>query len=108
MIHSAITADVYGEYLCSKRKSNGGLLKPGVYRGLRSSLTYLFMRYGEKMDEGIFSDTSEILKGVSRTANEARQAGEGNLHDRKRELSFPLYCAFNRWCVEDGRKEAIY
>jgi len=108
VIHQNITPDIYGDYLCSKRKGSGALLKPGVYQGMRSGLTYLFTRYKKKLDTVKFDEITEILQGVKRVANEAKQAGEGNIEDGKREISFPLYEAINQWCVEDGTREAIF
>lgn len=108
VLHAQITADVYGDYLCEKRKANGSLLRPNVYAGLRSSLSYLFKRYNQKMNEDIFEEVSEILNGVKRYANEATQAGEGNIEDGKRELTFPLYREIHKWCIEDGSPEMIH
>ena len=79
MVHENLKPDVIGEYLVQRRKANGGLMKPGVYAGYRSSLTYLFKRYKVKQDDDDYQEISEILNGVKRHANEARQAGEGNL-----------------------------
>ncbi|GFH47913.1 hypothetical protein CTEN210_04389 [Chaetoceros tenuissimus] len=108
VIHQNITPDVYGEYLCEIRKGNGSLLRPGVYAGLRSGLTYLFKRYNVKMSEETFEEISEILDGVKRYANEATQAGEGNIEDGKRELTFPLYRAIHKWCIQDGSPKMIH
>ena len=108
VIHQHITADVYGDYLCDLRKGNGSLLRPGVYAGLRSGLTYLFKRYNEKINQEVFEEISEILDGVKRYANEATQAGEGNIEDGKRELTFPLYRAIHKWCIEDGSPQMIH
>ena len=38
--------DVYLQYITEKVKADGSLMKPGVYKGYRSSLTYLYERYG--------------------------------------------------------------
>lgn len=108
IIHKNMTADTYGHYLCERRKKDGALFNPDYYPGLRSSFTYLFARYNKKISQEQFDEISDILQGVKRVANEAKQAGEGKIEDGKREVSFPLYCAFNRWCIEDGSKEAIY
>jgi len=72
LIFSKFTPDMFGEYLCDKRKKDGSLMKPGSYKGYRSGLSYLFKRYKEKMNEEAFDEVSEILQGVKRTANEAR------------------------------------
>ena len=61
-----------------------------VYAGLCADLTYLFKRYNEKMSEETFEEISEILDWVKQYANEATQAGEGNIEDGKREFTFPL------------------
>jgi hypothetical protein len=113
IIFYAITSNIYLDYLCSKRKwgghhETGAILRPTVYGGLRSSLTYLFKRYGRKMDPDIYETISEGLKGVTRIANRARQKGEGNIEDGKRELSFPVYCKLNHWFAEDGTAEGIF
>ena len=103
-----LDATVIGHYLCSKRKQDGSLLVSQGYKGMRSSLSHLYRIYGYKMDKNENEELSEIMKGVKRTATEARQAGEGNIEDGKREITFPLYCKFNQWCVEKGTAEAIF
>ena len=60
----SITPEVFGEYLCEKRKKNGGLLKPGSYKGMRSGLSYLFKRYKCHQSEYFMTEVSEILAGV--------------------------------------------
>ena len=91
-----------------KRKANGGLLKPRGYKAMRSGLSYLFRRYSRKMDTDYFDELGEMMKGAKRIANSARQKGEGNIMDGKREMTFPIYRQFNRWCVEEGSLEAVY
>ena len=34
--------DVYLQYIAEKVKADGSLMKPGVYKGYRSSLTFLY------------------------------------------------------------------
>jgi hypothetical protein len=108
VLFDGTTAEVFAEYLCAKRKHNGCLLRPGGYKGMRAGLSYLFRRYGQKQTDDFKENVGEYLKGVKRVANEARQAGEGNIEDGKRELSFPLYTKFNEWCVQDGTPEGFF
>lgn len=68
--------DVFLEYLCDKKKANGGLMKPSVYKDYRSGLTFLFRRYRYTIPKTFEDDLSECMKGVKRISNEARQKGE--------------------------------
>jgi hypothetical protein len=108
VIFDSITPEVFGEYLCEKRKKDGGLLKPGTYKAMRSGLSYLFKRYKCQQSEYFMTEVSEILAGVKRTANEAVQAGEGNVEEGVRPLPYALYLKINKWLLKNGSKEAIY
>ena len=103
-----LTVDCFGQYVCEKRKIDGSLLKPNGYKAMRSGLSYLFKRYKQKMDETFFEQVGEMIKGAKRIANLARQGGEGNIEEGKRELSFPLYQDFNKWCAEEGTAEGVF
>jgi hypothetical protein len=54
------------------------------------------------------TEVSEILAGVKRTANEAIQAGEGNIEEGVRALPFHLYLKIHKWLLRNGSKEALY
>lgn len=50
LLHDELTPDQFGEYLCHKKKEGGETLKPDTYKNFRSGLSYLYRRYGQKMD----------------------------------------------------------
>eukprot|EP00986_Skeletonema_menzelii_P000159 scaffold33_cov147-Skeletonema_menzelii.AAC.10 len=50
---------------------------------------------------GYSVELKEYMDGVKRIANEARAAGEGNIHDGTRALPWPLYLDMNGWLIEE-------
>ena len=52
------------------------LMKPGVYGGYRSNLTYLFQRYQYRPPPVYDANLKEYMEGVKRIANKARAAGQ--------------------------------
>ena len=44
VVFDRITPDIFGAYLCSKRKPNGALYKPDGYKAIRAGLSYLYRR----------------------------------------------------------------
>jgi len=52
------------------------LMKPGVYAGYRSNLTYLFRRYRYRPSPEYSDNLREYMEGVKRIANMARANGE--------------------------------
>ena len=70
------------EYIADKVKADGSLMKPDVYKGYRSGLTYLFTRYGYKPPDGYMSELSRYMQGAARIANDARQHGEVRFRGR--------------------------
>ena len=68
--------DVYLQYIADKVKADGSLMKPGVYKGYRSSLTYLYQRYGFATTSEYDKQVSCYIQGAARIANDARQHGE--------------------------------
>lgn len=69
-------ADSFFEYLCARKKKGGGLMMASCYSGYRSGLTFLFKRYGRTIPADLNDEISDLMKGVKRIANKARQAGE--------------------------------
>ena len=68
--------DSFIAYLCNRHKSDGALMAPDVYSGYRSGLTYLFSRYEYTRPTEFMEKVSDLMKGVKRVANKARQVGE--------------------------------
>ena len=68
--------DVYLQYIAEKVKADGSLMKPAVYKGYRSSLTYLYQRYGFVTPGEYDKQVSRYMQGAARIANDARQHGE--------------------------------
>eukprot|EP00986_Skeletonema_menzelii_P003934 scaffold1286_cov91-Skeletonema_menzelii.AAC.1 len=102
-------ADVFVTYLTTElRKADGGLNKAGSYLSHRSSLVYLFRRYRYIPSREFEADLKECVEGIKRSASEACQAGEGNIYDGNRALTWPLYLQFNRWFSAMGGKEGIF
>ena len=99
--------DIFLEYLTTMRKQNGGLFKPGAYSAYRSSFTYLFHRYKYLPSAGFANEMKECMEGVKRYTNEACQAGEGNIYDDDRPLTWGLYEQLNKWFLEMGTEEGI-
>lgn len=99
--------DIFLEYLTTMRKQNGGLFKPGAYSAYRSSFTYLFHRYKYLPSAGFANEMKECMEGVKRYTNEACQAGEGNIYDGDRPLTWGLYEQLNKWFFEMGTEEGI-
>jgi hypothetical protein len=102
------TSDHFGEYITALRKSNGAIYQPGSYKGYRSGLSYLQKRYKFTATVDFTTELTDLMTGVQRHANQAKQVGEGKIEDGVRPLSLALYKQINRWFVEDGSKEAIY
>ena len=63
----ALTSDVkiYMNYIADKVKADGSLMKPDVYKGYRSSLTYLFTRYRYTPREGYYTELSRYMNGAA-------------------------------------------
>ena len=99
---------IYSDYLSKRRKSNGGIMKPNVYKSYRASLSFLFWRYDYQVPEQFSTKLKNIMDGVKRVANKARQCGEGNIEDGKRPLTFELFLQFNRWFLEMGTSQGMY
>ncbi len=99
---------IYVDYLAKRRKGNGGLMKPSVYKSYRASLSFLFWRYEFQVPEQFSSRLKTYMDGIKRLANKARQCGEGNIEDGKRPLNFELFLQFNKWFLEMGTYEGIY
>mgnify|MGYP000335293960 CR=1 FL=1 len=108
LLHSELTPDQFGQYLCMKTKEGGGTMEPGTYKNYRSGLSFLFRRYGKTMASDKFDEVSELLKGVKRISSKRIRRGEGNTEKGKREISFRFYRQFNKWCTEKGTKEALF
>ena len=53
-------------------------------------------------------ELKECMEGVKRYTNKARQAGEGNIYDGDRPLTWDLYRQFNLWFYEMGTEEGIF
>ena len=68
--------DVYLQYIAEKVKADGSLMKPGVYKGYRSSLTYLYQRHSFATPVEYDKQVSRYMQGAARIANDARQHGE--------------------------------
>lgn len=100
--------NIYLDYICAKKKKDGALMKAGVYKGYRSSLTYLFRRYKHPIPDNFNLDLADCMQGVKRIANQAIQSGDGNIYDGSRPLTFPLYCEINKWFLELGTHEGIF
>jgi hypothetical protein len=101
--------DVFLSYLTSVRKrGTNKLLKPGGYGSFRSSLTYLFHRYRHIPGQAFENDLREAMEGIKRYTNEAIQAGEGNIYDGNRPLTWGLYEQFNRWFLAEGTADGIF
>ena len=100
--------DVFLEYCTNERRTNGGVLKGQSYASFRSSLTYLFRRYNHVTSREFEVDLKEAMDGVKRYTNECNQAGEGNIEDGKRGLTWALYGCFNQWFLEDGSTEGVF
>ncbi|KAL7524621.1 hypothetical protein ACHAWF_001023, partial [Thalassiosira exigua] len=100
--------DVFLEYCTNERRTNGGVLKGQSYASFRSSLTYLFGRYNHVTSREFEVDLKEAMDGVKRYTNECNQAGEGNIEDGKRGLTWALYGCFNQWFLEDGSTEGVF
>ena len=71
-------SDSFFEYLCHRKKPSGGLMMASCYSGYRSALTYLYKRYGRRIADEVNEEISDLMKGVKRIANQARQAGEAS------------------------------
>lgn len=69
-------ADVFLQYIAEKMKADGSIMKPDVYKGFRSSLTYLFNRYDFKVPENYNKELSRCMQGVAKITKGARQNGE--------------------------------
>ncbi|KAL7509504.1 hypothetical protein ACHAXN_010960 [Cyclotella atomus] len=50
----------------------------------------------------------EAMEGVKRFTNQAAQAGEGNLWDGDRPLTWGLYEQFNKWFMAEGNEDGIF
>lgn len=101
-------ADVFVDYLTQLRKADGALNKAGSYLSHRSSLKYLFRRYKYTPSRAFEEDLKECVEGIKRSATEACQAGEGNIYDGDRALTWPLYLQFNRWFAAMGGSDGIF
>ena len=81
----AVANDVAGsffEYICNRKKQDGGLMMASCYTGYRSAFSFLFKRYGRRISEELKEEISDLMKGVKRIANQARQAGEVSFMSR--------------------------
>jgi hypothetical protein len=63
-------------FITTRVKDTGELMKPGVYSGYKSNLAFLFKRYRYTPRPGYNVELKEYMDGVKRIANEARAAGE--------------------------------
>jgi hypothetical protein len=100
--------DCFLNFISSIRKENGGLLKSGAYTAFRSSFTYLFHRYKYVPSRAFEKELKEAMEGVKRFTNQAAQAGEGNLWDGDRPLTWGLYEQFNKWFMAEGTEDGIF
>ena len=99
---------IFVKYLAKRRKKNGGLMKPSLYKGYRSSLSFLFFRYGIAKPQ-IFEDkVRNTMMGIKRIANRANQRGEGDIGDGKRPLTFELYQKMNELFLGLGTHEGFF
>lgn len=75
----AFTSDpeIFIGFIMTKKKGEEEeLMKPGVYAGYRSNLTYLFRRYRYRPPPEYTDNLREYMEGVKRIANMARANGE--------------------------------
>jgi hypothetical protein len=101
--------DVFLKFVTSIRKrGTDKLLKSGAYCSFRSSLTYLFRRYRHIPGQAFENDLTDAMEGIKRYVNEAIQAGEGNINEGDRPLSWGLYEQFNRWFIAEGTEDGIF
>lgn len=94
---SATGPDIFMEYVSSKKKSDGGVVKGRVDLGYRSSLTYLFKRYRVVIPPLFQSELSVSMEGIVRLKNQFVQSGDGDIIDGCKHLSTLLYEQFNDW-----------
>ncbi|KAL7542442.1 hypothetical protein ACHAWF_007176, partial [Thalassiosira exigua] len=100
--------DAFLEYCTNERRTNGGILKGQSYASFRTSLAYLFRQYNTVTSREFKVGLKEAMNGVKRYTNECNQAGEGNIEDGKRGLTWALYGRFNQWFLEDGSTEGVF
>ena len=65
--------------MTKKKGEEEELMKPGVYAGYRSNLTYLFRRYHYRPPPE-YTDNLEYMEGVKRIANMVRANGVVSRH----------------------------
>jgi hypothetical protein len=103
-----VLADDVGDYLCERRRLDGGLMRGKAYKNIRSSIAMFFKDFGHKWSDDFTEEFGDIISGIVRTVSQAEQAGVGVIEEGKREMSFELYCAINKWFLKLGTKEAVF
>ncbi len=70
------TPEHFVDFLQTRVKNTGQLMKPGVYSGYASNLTFLFKRHRFTPRASYTTELRDYMDGVKRLANEGRAQGE--------------------------------
>lgn len=105
---SVFATDVVMDFITSCRREGGGILKKNTYSGHRSAFTYLCRRYKARPPVDFLDDMVDSMLGVKRFVAEAGQAGESNIWDGDRPLTWGLYQWFNAQFLAMGTEEGIF
>ena len=68
----------------------------------------LLKRYKKQVTVEFDNEFQDLISGIKRIANMAKQGGMGSLEEGKRELSFDLYKKMNVWMIADDSSQAIF
>jgi hypothetical protein len=109
MLHfTDVTADDVGEYLCQRRRQDGGLMRGKGYKNILSYITMYLNDNDCRLGARFIEDVSNIVIGIVRTVSQAEQLGEGNIEEGKREMTYELYVCLNKWLLQLGTKDAVF
>lgn len=82
---------LFVNYIQTKVKTDGKLMKPGVYSGFHTNLNNLFRRYRYRPKEEYTEELTKYMDGVKHIANKANQAGEVRIVYVYYMLDIPYY-----------------
>lgn len=105
---SAITYQIFSQYIVSCRRDNGEYMSFSHYNSKRSAFTHLFFEAEEEMDDERWNKIATLFAGLRRLiARQNQQLGKRATSGRDR-MPFSVYQFICKKLREDGGSDAIF
>ena len=103
-----ITAEHLIRWIGNVKKSSGGFLSGKSMNTHRSAFSWLCVQHKVQLSTQFTKRTSDLLKGLKRTATAEQQAGNTTAKDGKDAMSFESYRLLSERFFLKGSRDAIF